>query len=68
MNLIARLKDWHELERYYESLMRKAEVFAAETGTAKSVRTTLVTPGGLVRNQYADAVQSVVTAEDLFVP
>lgn len=53
---------------YSEDLMRKAEVFAAETGTTKALHTTLVTPGGLSRNQYSGIVQSVVTAEDLFVP
>lgn len=46
--------------------MRKVEVFAAETETTKALHTTLVTPGGLVRNQYSGVVQSVVMAEDLF--
>lgn len=51
---------------YHEVLMRRVEAFAAESGTAKALHTTLVTPGGLTRNQYAGMVQSVVTAEDLF--
>ena len=51
---------------YCEQLRRKVEIFARETGTRKALHTTLVTPGGLVRNAYAGAVQSVVTAEDLF--
>ncbi len=51
---------------YNEDLRRKVEVFAQSTRTRKALHTTLVTPGGLARNQYASAVQSVVTAEDLF--
>ena len=51
---------------YYEELRRKVEVFASQTKTNSALHTTLVTPGGLVANQYASAVQSVVTAEDLF--
>lgn len=35
-------------------------------GTAKALHVPLVTPGGLVHNQYSGVVQSVVTAEDLF--
>lgn len=51
---------------YSEDLKRKAEVFVEETDTQKALHTTLVTPGGLLPNQYASVVQSVVTAEDLF--
>ena len=48
--------------------MRKLEVFAVETGTSKALHTTLVTPGGLAPGRNSSVVQSVVTAEDLFVP
>ena len=48
-------------------LLRRAEVFASETGTSNALHTTLVTPGGLAPGKYSGAVQSVVTAEDLFV-
>lgn len=59
----------YEIDKAYSgSLMRKAEAFAAETGTAKALHTTLITPGGIVRNQHSSVVQSVVTADDLFVP
>ena len=51
-----------------EDLMRKLEVFAVETGTSKALHTTLVTPGGLAPGRNSSVVQSVVTAEDLFVP
>lgn len=49
-----------------EALMRKLEVFAAQTGTAKALHTTLVTPSGLAPSPYSGVVQSVVTATDLF--
>lgn len=53
---------------YSLDLAGKTEVFAFRTGADKVIHTTLVMPGPISRNQYADAVQSVATAEDLFVP
>lgn len=45
---------------------RKLETFRAVTKTEKAVHLTLVTSRGLVRNAYANAVQSEVTLDDLF--
>ena len=45
---------------------RKLETFRAVTKTEKVVHLTLVTSRGLVRNAYANAVQSEVTLDDLF--
>lgn len=58
-----------EFDKSYSlDLAGKTEVFAFRTGADKVIHTTLVMPGPISRNQYADAVQSVATAEDLFVP
>lgn len=40
----------------------KADAFASEGAADKAMRTTLVTPGGLVLDWYGDVVRSVVTA------
>lgn len=49
-----------------ESLRNKAHDFREATGTKSTVHTTIVTTYGLRRNAYANNVQSVVTANDLF--
>jgi len=51
-----------------ESMERKRDIFAAATGTSKSLHLTLVTPNGVVENQRARVLQSVVTLDDLFAP
>ena len=45
---------------------QKLETFRAVTKTEKAVHLTLVTSRGLVRNAYANSVQSEVTLDDLF--
>ena len=47
---------------------QKLETFRAVTKTEKAVHLTLVTSRGLVRNAYANSVQSEVTLDDLFRP
>lgn len=53
---------------YGQDLAVKADAFASEAAADKAMRTTLVTPGGLVLDWYGDVVQSVVMAGDLFAP
>jgi hypothetical protein len=48
-----------------QNLRNKRNVFIDETGTKKAVHIVLITPVGLKRNDYADVIQSLVTAEDL---
>ncbi len=45
---------------------RKKLVLKEETATRKAVYVTYVTTEGLVRNSYANDVQSEVTLDDLF--
>ena len=49
-----------------ENLEEKVEVFRAVSKTRKAVHLTMVTSAGLVRNAYANQVQSEVTLDDLF--
>ena len=49
-----------------ENLEEKAEVFRAVSKTRKAVHLTMVTSSGLVRNAYANQIQSEVTLDDLF--
>ena len=59
--------DEYEVDAAYgKHLKRRAEVFRRETGTRSAIHTTLVTTYGLVRNEHAADIQSVVTMEDLF--
>jgi AAA+ ATPase superfamily predicted ATPase len=48
------------------ALRNRRSTFVAETGTKKAVQIVLVTPVGLSQGAYAQTVQAVVTAEDLF--
>ena len=48
------------------SVRSKKAAFRRETGTRKAVHVTYVTTFGLVRNAYANSVQSEVTLDDLF--
>ena len=50
-----------------EGLEEKVEVFRAVSKTRKAVHLTMVTSSGLVRNAYANQIQSEVTLDDLFV-
>lgn len=59
--------DNYLIDKDFEASIRnKKAVFTRETNTRKAVHVTLVTTFGVVRNMYADAVQNVVTADDLF--
>ena len=51
-----------------EDLIRKKNDFLLATGTREAVHLTLVTPWGLVPNQYAKEIQSQVTVDQLFAP
>ncbi|MDR1189739.1 MAG: hypothetical protein LBK95_20180 [Bifidobacteriaceae bacterium] len=46
-----------------QAMRRRRSVFMDETGTRKAVHLTLVTPFGVRRNQYSDALQSQVSME-----
>lgn len=49
-----------------EAIARKVDDFLRVTGTRSSAHVTLVTTYGLKANAHSNAVQAVVTAEDLF--
>ena len=49
-------------------LIRKKNDFLLATKTTSAVHLTMVTPCGLVANQYAKEIQSQVTMDDLFAP
>ena len=60
-------RDEYEIDAaYVRQLQRRVEVFRRETGTKSALHTTLITTYGLIRNEYAAQVQSVITMEDLF--
>jgi predicted AAA+ superfamily ATPase len=48
------------------ALREQRELFRAETMTKSALHLTLVTPYGLIRNEWFDTFQQVLTAEDLF--
>ena len=49
-----------------EKMDNRLEMFRSVTGTNKAIHLTMVTARGIVRNDYADSVQSEVTLDDLF--
>ena len=49
-----------------QKLEDKAEVFRAVSKTSKAIHLTMVTANGLVRNAYANQIQSEITLDDLF--
>jgi AAA+ ATPase superfamily predicted ATPase len=51
---------------YDEALRNKRAAFIAETATNKAVQTTLITTFGTRRNEYASAIPSQLTMDDLF--
>jgi type IV secretory pathway TrbF-like protein len=60
-------RDEYEISKDYgRKLQRRVEVFRSETKTKLALHTTFVTTYGLVRNEQASNVQSVITMEDLF--
>lgn len=48
------------------SVRRKISDLKKKTGTKYAIHTTLVTTYGVTKNAYADEMQAVITAEDLF--
>jgi hypothetical protein len=53
-------------KRYAETLRRKVEAFAEETGTRRDLHLTLITSAGVKPNAYSHIVQSQVALADLF--
>lgn len=51
---------------YAQTLTRRRETFRALTATTKSLHTTLITTYGLAGFKHNDAVQRIVTMDDLF--
>ena len=49
-----------------ESLRPKISDLITETGTRYAIHTTLITPYGLVKNEYEGNVQAQIVADDLF--
>ncbi|MBQ7564856.1 MAG: AAA family ATPase [Lachnospiraceae bacterium] len=54
-------------QKYEEELRTRVELFRTEVRSDKALHITLVTEGGLKRNEYSDVVQNVVSGDDLFV-
>ena len=52
---------------YNQELIRKMEVFRAETGTKKALHITMITANGLKHNTYWNTVVNEIVAEELFV-
>jgi hypothetical protein len=52
-------------KKHAHEFLNKRNVFLEETGTKKAVYIALITPVGVKRNNYYDAVQSIITAKDL---
>lgn len=49
-----------------KELRRKASIFENKTATRKAVTTVMITSYGLVRNEWANAIQCQATMDDLF--
>ena len=49
-------------------LGRKKAVFLQETGTKKSIQTTIISANGLAHNAYCNDIQAEITLDDLFKP
>ena len=50
-----------------DDLLRKENVFVAETGTKKAVHKVLISANGVSRNEYSDELQNTITLDDLFL-
>ena len=55
-------------KKVYEDLLRKRSDFLLATGTSSAVHLTIITPFGLVPNQYSKEIQSQITLDHLFAP
>jgi len=51
----------------YQKLLNRAEAFRTETKCRKGIQTIIITTFGLVKNEYTDIAQRVVTLDDLFI-
>ena len=54
-------------KREYDRLVARREAFRSATGTNKALRLVMVCAGGLVRNEYANAIQATIAGDELFV-
>ena len=52
--------------QYADTLTSRRELFRTQTGTRKALYLTIVTPYGLVHNEYAGTVQQSLTIDQLF--
>ncbi len=52
---------------YEEELWHKVEVYRTEMNSSKAIHITLVSASGLKKNEHFDAVQNLITGDDLFV-
>ena len=59
-------KEFSITKRYDAELRDKAVSFGSETATRKALHLVLVASSGMARNAYANDVQAVITADDLF--
>jgi hypothetical protein len=55
-------------EKDAAELERKKDIFLQETGTKKSIHTTMITANGLVHNAYRNNIQAEIILDDLFLP
>ena len=53
-------------EKEYMDIRRKIHDLVTKTGTRDAIFPTLITTYGLVENEYANSIQSVITLNDLF--
>ena len=53
--------------KYENELLNKITTFRSETQTSKSVRLTMVTSRGIVKNAHSTLVQNELTLNDLFL-
>ena len=51
---------------YYKTLLRRQDLLARDVSPKVSVRGTLITTFGLVRNEYSSAFTNVITLDELF--
>ena len=57
---------WEMYARDLENMQHKEDVFVAETGTRKAIHKILISANGVVRNEYSDDLQKIITLDDLF--
>lgn len=60
-------KEYSITAKYENELLNKITAFRSETQTSKSVRLTMVTSRGIVKNAHSTLVQNELTLNDLFL-